>query len=301
MIGKILVPLDGSDEAKAIMPYVTRLALGLGVPIVLLSVLDQGSLDVDDPDFSSLYERAAAGARERLHDVAHGLAEEGVDATGVTVSGKSPKEIIEEADRRECGLIAMSTHGRNVLARGILGSVTDRVVHLSHVPVLAITPERARTYRGSDATLTKIMAPLDGSSLAESALPYVVELAHKLSLEVMLVRVIEPVHVFWMDHFPASLAEEQEAIEAEAKAYLSDMAARLATEGLSVNWQLLFGHTATTIVELAGETPHDIIVMASHGRSGFTRWALGSVSQALIRGTGDPVLIVPPDKSRTGE
>ena len=179
MIEKILVPLDGSEQAEAILPYVSTLAMGLGIPILLLSVLDRGSLGIGRSYYSKLYETAEAGARNRLHDVAHRLAQEGVDALEMVAAGKSAKEIIKTADQQGCGLIAMSTHGRNAFVRGILGSVTDEVLHSSHVPVLAITPERATTYRGKDSTLTKVMVPLDGSPLAESVLPYVEKLAQK--------------------------------------------------------------------------------------------------------------------------
>ena len=301
MINKILVPLDGTDEAEVILPYVTRLAVGLGVPVVLLAVLDQESTGLRQSFFTQLFERARAGAKERLHDVAQALGKEGMDAVEVISSGKSAPKIVEAAERFECGLIALSTHGRNMLARGILGSVTDQVMHSSHVPILAITRDRAVVYRGGEATLTRIMVLLDGSRLAESALSHAEDLARKLSLEVLLVRAVQPVHMFWMDHPPAELIEEQKAVEDEANEYLAGVAAGLADGGLSVSWRVLIGHAATAIVELALETPHDIVAMASRGQSGFTRWAMGSVAEALIRSTGDPVLVVHPTESDSRE
>jgi len=301
MINKILVPLDGSDEAEVILPYVSRLAVGLDVPVVLLAVLDQESMGMRQSFFSRLYERAEAGARDRLHDVAQTLGKEGVNAIEVIASGKSAPEIVKAAGHYKCGLIAMATHGRNMLARGILGSVTDQVMHSSDVAVLAITQNKAAVYRGGEATLTRVMVPLDGSPLAESALPYVEDLARELSLEVLLVRAVQPVHLFWMDHLPAELIEEQGAVEAEAEKYLAGVATRLAENGHSVTWRLLIGHPATSIVELARETPHDIIAMASRGQSGFTRLAMGSVAEALIRGTGDPVFVVHPSESSRPE
>ncbi len=298
MIGKILVPLDGSDQAEAILPYVATLARGLDAPVLLLSVLDRGSLGIGRSSYSKLYETAEAGARNRLREVAQRLAQEGVETEEAFAAGKSAKEIIASADEEGCGLIAMSTHGRNAFARGLLGSVTDEVVHSSHVPVLAITPERAKTYRGRDSTVTKVMVPLDGSPLAETVLPYVEELAQKMSLDMLLVQVVRPLHLFWMDHYPAGVAEEQEAIESQAKGYLGDIATGLAGGGLNVQWQLLVGHPATTIIELARETPHDLIALATHGRSGFSRWAMGSVAEALIRSTGDPIMVVRPPKGK---
>lgn len=67
----------------------------------------------------------------------------------------------------------MSTHGRNVIGRGILGSVTDKVAHSADVPVLTITPEKTRAYHGKEGIiLSRVILPLDGSELAEQALPY---------------------------------------------------------------------------------------------------------------------------------
>ena len=91
MIGKILVPLDGSDQAEAILPYVSTLAKGLEIPVLLLSVLDQGSLGMGRSIYSKLYETAEVGARNRLHDVAHRLAQEGVDAQEAVAAGKPAK------------------------------------------------------------------------------------------------------------------------------------------------------------------------------------------------------------------
>lgn len=302
MIEKILVPLDGSEQSEGILPYVSKVATGLGATVVLLSVLDQGSLGVGRSYFSRLYQRAESGAREGLVAAAGLLVGTGVAVEEVVVSGRSADEIVRAADAHDCSLIMMSTHGRNALARGILGSVTDEVIHSANVPVLAMTPERATTYRGEDSTLTSILVALDGSDLAETVLPYVTDLASRLSLEILLVRVVPPIHAFWMDHLPEELSEEQEQAEADARNYLEHTAARLSGSGLSVQWRLLAGHPATAIVELAREMPHDIVALATHGRSGIARLTMGSVSEAVIRGTGDPVLVVrplgvrPPDK-----
>jgi nucleotide-binding universal stress UspA family protein len=227
VIKRILTPLDGTKQSEAILPYVSKVAAGLGAPVVLLSVLDQGSLGVGRSYFSKLYQRAESGARERLEAAAGVLAEAGISVEQVVVSGKSAEEIVRAAYSHDCSMIMMSTHGRNALARGILGSVTDAVVHSAHMPVLTLTPDRARTYRGEDTTLNSVLVALDGSELAEAVLPYVIDLASRLSLEILLVRVVPPIHAFWMDHQPEELAEEQEQAEAEAKEYLERTASML--------------------------------------------------------------------------
>jgi len=294
VIERILTPLDGTEQSESILPYVSKVAAGLGAPVVLLSVLDQGSLGVGRSYFSRLYQRAESGARERLTAAAGVLEAAGVTVEQVVVSGRSAEEIVRAADSHDCGLIMMSTHGRNALARGILGSVTDAVVHSAHMPVLTVTPDRARTYHGEDSTLNSVLVALDGSELAETVLPYVIDLASRLSLEILAVRVVPPIHAFWMDPMPEELSEEQEQAETAAKEYLERTASKLTERGLSVQWRRLTGHPATAIVELAREMPHDIVAVATHGRSGIARLAMGSVSEAIIRGTGDPVLVVRP-------
>jgi nucleotide-binding universal stress UspA family protein len=108
VIEKILVPLDGSDQSEAILPYVSKVSAGLGATVVLLSVLDQGSLGVGRSYFSRLYQRVESGAREGLEAAARSLAEVGI-------------------------------------ARLTLGSVSEAVVRGTGDPVLVVRPLEVRT------------------------------------------------------------------------------------------------------------------------------------------------------------
>lgn len=338
MFNKILVPLDGTELAVGILPYVSHLAKGLNVPVTLLSVIDPDALELPEymrrapgathteyipggmsaemgvahaeesrertgvhrhetgrPYASQLFDNAEESVRARLIEAAGRLRNDGVKAEYRIAFGKPAEKIAEVAAIEGCDLVAMSTHGRNALGRGILGSVTDKVVHIGHLPVLTITPERARDYWKEGATISKIMVPLDGSPEAESVLPYVEELAAKLSIEVMLVRVLKLVDWTSSYAFNYTAMDELEAeLETDAADYLKRIARRLADKGLKVEWKLLWGAPAVAIVDLARETPHDLVALATHGRSGLTRWVLGSVAEAIVRASGDPVLIIPP-------
>ncbi len=197
---------------------------------------------------------------------------------------------------RDTTLVAMSTRARGVLARGVLGSVTDKVIHSSHLPVLAITPEKAEEYWRDGVTMSKIIVPLDGSPLAESVLPYVEHLAGKMSLEVILARAVHMGAIYYSNGGVVPVNLEQE-LECEAIQYLKGVARQLGDQGLTVQWRLLRGHPGMTIVDLAQETPQNIVAVATHGRSGVTRWVLGSVAEALVRSAGDPVLVIPPEQT----
>ena len=180
MFRKILVPLDGTDESQGILPYVTQIASSTDTSILLHTVVvsdtlprtveTAGAVIHQDQIEASL----SSHAKDSLDSIARRLESDGVEA-GVRVTvGSPPEEIMAVAEGEGCGLIAMSTHGRNLISRGILGSVTDKVVHSAALPVLTITPQRARAYQEAEGTsIDRVVLPLDGSDLAATALPYV--------------------------------------------------------------------------------------------------------------------------------
>ncbi len=293
MFQKILVPLDGSSEAEGILPYVSRIAVGLEASVVLLSVMDRDGLGMSGSQRSTLFARAELEVRNRLHNASHRLRGRAVRTEEVVVTGRAEEEVTAVAERLGCDLIAMSTHGRSVLGKGILGSVTDRVIHTATVPMLTVAQDKTRTYRGQDMLATQVIVPLDGSRLAESALPYVRDLAGKLSWQVALVRVVRPMRFLWVGDFTSGMSEDHDLLESEAKDYLRTVAESLREDGLAVEWQVLFGHPTTTILDLVRKIPHNIVALSTQGRSGFRRWFIGSLAETLVRSSGASVLMVP--------
>ena len=192
----------------------------------------------------------------------------------------------------------MSTHGRNLIARGVLGSVTDKVIHSVSVPVLTITPERARKYQqDASGAMTTLLAPLDGSELAESVLPYVERLALAMSLRVTLVKALRldnssSAYLEGMAY--ATNAKIQLEVEQESSEYLGKVAAALRDRGVKVDTKVILGTPASAIADYSHEIDCDVIAMATHGRSGISRWVLGSVTETLVRTSGSPVLVAPP-------
>ncbi len=149
-----------------------------------------------------------------------------MQATHLTALGEPAEQIVEVAHSQVCDLVAMSTHGRTALGRGLLGSVTDSVILSSHVPTLAITSEAANRY-GSEATISGIMAPLDGTPFAERALPYVEYLARELSLEVTLARSADMTGAY----SGFALVDITEEIAKAAGDYLEEVASDLRARG----------------------------------------------------------------------
>lgn len=297
MFDKILVPLDGSDLSKAILPYVVQVAKGAGASLVLVSVIDPSDLD-DHRRIANVPDDALSDAQEHSNNWLSGIADsikaDAVDVHFETVLGRPAEAIAKMAADEGCDLVAMSTHGRSAITRGILGSVTDRIVHTASVPVLTMTPARAKAYSDGRDKLTEVLVALDGSELSELVLPYVEDIALKLSLKVTLVRVISGISAaFVAEHPYEGSTEVQTALENECNEYLQNHADRLAAKGLEVERIVMRGAPAIQILDLIRQRPHDLVVLATHGRSGINRMIMGSVAEKIIRASNDPILVVP--------
>jgi nucleotide-binding universal stress UspA family protein len=145
----------------------------------------------------------------------------------------------------------------------------------------------------------RILVPLDGSKLAECALPYAEELAKGCGTEeVILVSVTERVPGYRAVEDPSQplgqrlVPEAAGKKERPAQKYLSRIADGMKAKGIKVDTEVLIGDPAGEIVTYAVDPGCDIIVMSSHGRSGPSRWAYGSVADKVFRATCVPVLMV---------
>jgi nucleotide-binding universal stress UspA family protein len=145
----------------------------------------------------------------------------------------------------------------------------------------------------------KILVPLDGSKLAECALPYAEELARGCQAEkVVLVSVTERVAGYRPIDDPNQPNEQRlmpEAAgkeEAQAEKYLARIADGLKKEGIKVETEVLLGNPAEEITIYAKSPGCDVVVMSSHGRSGPSRWTHGSVANKVLSASPAPVLII---------
>ncbi len=147
-----------------------------------------------------------------------------------------------------------------------------------------------------EASLRSVIVPLDGSELAEQVLPTVAELAKQLNLEVVLFRAYTmPISAMAVDPEGYSVATEEELIAAlrdEAVAYLGKKTEAIKKLGVEkVSYVAEYGLAADEIISLAHKTPDNLIAMCTHGHSGVKRWVLGSVTETVVRHSGDPVLV----------
>jgi nucleotide-binding universal stress UspA family protein len=145
----------------------------------------------------------------------------------------------------------------------------------------------------------RILVPLDGSKLAECALPHVEELAKGCGTErVILVSVTERVQGYRVFDDPGHPLGQQLAPEAvgkkenQAQRYLDRIAKAMEAKGIKVDTEVLLGDPAEEIVIYAKHPGCDLIVMSSHGRTGISRWTHGSVADRVFRSSPVPVLMI---------
>jgi len=143
----------------------------------------------------------------------------------------------------------------------------------------------------------KIMVPLDGSELAECVLPHVETIVKSCGVkEVVFVRVVEPASMPARYSDYAIPEEDAKRIEERnrtmAKDYLDQLVSRLDYGRVKVKTEVLTGLVAETLADYPAKHGIDLIIMATHGRSGISRWVLGSVADRLLRSSHVPVLMV---------
>ncbi|MDQ2784809.1 MAG: universal stress protein, partial [Chloroflexota bacterium] len=177
----------------------------------------------------------------------------------------------------------------------------QHVLRHAIVPTLVVPPGNGASIEG-DAVITAVTVPLDGSPLAETALPIAARIATALSAPLTLLRVIPSLTylassgwgVGYSTYYPVSEENEHDE-ETAVEEYLEAIATRLRAPGLVV--QTEWAHSVTNraeemITASLAKRPTGIAVMASHGRGGVLRWALGSTAEAVLDQSPCPILIV---------
>ena len=141
----------------------------------------------------------------------------------------------------------------------------------------------------------EILVPLDGSELAEAAVPHAHELAKAFGSRITLFSVVEPVGIYPQPGVVGPVVSIAMDVEEEMEntgQYLEGIAERLKAEGLEIRRVVREGDPASLICDYAQENSIDLIAMSTHGRSGIQRWVYGSVADRVLRGAKVPILLI---------
>lgn len=302
MFRRILVPLDGTKRAEEAIPFARELATSPDAQIFLLHV---------EPPTASVIDEIAID--NRLEVIAGKLREAGVTVHIITEFGKAGPAITSAAELDKVDVIVLAPEPRSLLESLRHPSVTADVLARTAAPVLIAPPAVAEelpkllAFGGS-----QVIVPLDGSPLAEKAIPLALRIARRYDRPLLLMRIIPPVQVIAAgpETYPL-VRDTYDAEVREVSEYLSALRERLErSENVQVQTMFFQGLPAEVILGLADTKPSSLLVMSTHGRTGLARLVLGSVTLAVARKARIPLLIAPtaapvvvqsaPEKARSG-
>lgn len=307
---QILVPLDGSEQAEAIIPPVLALARATHSVVTLLKVnvpfVLQTPVAWTSP--SEWTEEESLLSHDYLASIARRLLAQRVKVHIEVGSGHVAANIVAYAEKNPAvALIALATHARNGLARFALGSITEQVIHETTKPVVLLHPSHEPATamptalalsRTSPTTAHTILVPLDGTTSAERALVPVQRVATLSGATVVLVSVVHLMEEKRSNKDNERVVGSSVTIKAQAAvlrmraAYLERKARQLRAAGVRVRTEVIIGKPAVEIQHACMQEHATMVVMAVHERNLFQRICQSSTAVDIVRDVHLPVMLV---------
>lgn len=295
MFTRVLVPLDGSNLAESALSAAAEMSRRLGAGVTLYHALERGAPPTVHGD---RHLTIPAEVESYLAGVAAWFGERGV--TAATRFDADPGDVASRiaaaASRDGADLVVLCTHGSGGLRGLLYGRVAQQVLQRGTVPVLLVPPSPAG--RGQTFRCRRILVTLDGSQTAEVAIPAAAAIAAGFEADMVLGMVVPTVETVSGERsaatrlMPTAAAAVLNAEAADAVEYLQTTAGPLLTRGLQVQTSVERGEPVRTLLDVAAARDADLIVMATHGRSGVGAVWAGSVAQRIIAQSTRPVLLV---------
>jgi len=269
MYATLLVALDGSTNAEKVLPVVEPLLKSGKGKALLVQVLPPGA------------EGPEAAAQAYLKEISSRLAKKKIRSEGEIVQGDPAVAIIRCAEERKADLVAFTSHGQGGLAQWVFGSVAQKILRGCARPLLVV-----RALEAPLPKVNRVVVPLDGALGSEATLPHAAQLARSFGASIELLHVTPESGVEADDSKLRNWHQrERRRIESEFDAIQKGEA------GLKFSRAFEEGDPATRILERVEQEPASVIAMGSHGRTGFSRWMFGSVSEKVLQAAKCPVLI----------
>lgn len=295
-INRVLFPTDFSDGSKRAFPQAAFFADWHDADLHILNVTGRHRHDYKEhkDGFPLSVETLTDWLRRPSKSVTGtnwpDLQALSIEQTQIE-SAAPAEQILAYADEEDIDLVVMGTHGRRGLDRMLFGSVTEEVVRKAPCPTLTI---RADADVAPQQAVRRILVPTDFSDASDVAVSHAKELALTYGAEIDLLHVVEePLYPnsYGIDPVPFPTQEVVERVEKQL--------ANLAREEIGyehVMVEATVGRPSSAILNFIDENGIDLVVIATHGRSGLERALLGSVTERVLRQSPAPVFVVKPDR-----
>jgi nucleotide-binding universal stress UspA family protein len=297
-IKTILVPLDFSRASMEALDYAVAFATQFQAAIHLVHVHPADEL-LSAPGAGHLLLQSAE-AIERLNEELVGIHRKHASfcPENCHVRGGRPyQEIVELAREIDADLIVLSTRGHTGLKRVLLGSTAERVVRFASRPVLVVRRRgrngRAAARTAAELHIRKILAPVDFSECSMAGAMYAAFLGKAFGAKLCLLHVVQP---------PAPILVDRVSVDLSSIDSLNLKNARLDMEAfgkldflrdIKCAMEVRTGYPVDQICSETKQNDVDLVVISTHGRTGFNRMLLGSVAEHVVRYAECPVMVVP--------
>lgn len=262
MIQKVLVPLDGSRLSEQVLGPVVKLLKKNGGQVILFHAVTPS--EYFSVTASQYVEQERRRSAAYLQEMAERIGREGIGVQERVATGEASREIVAEARRSRADLIAMSSHGRSGIREWAFGSVAERVLRTTNVPVLVIRGDVGRSYEAR-----KTVIALDGSEESLEVVLPAAEIAAAFKGSVAIVHAGK--------HQPPSLPLAEKVLE---------------RHGIPFQARLLSGEPAPAILGAAQEEQADLLALTTTGKTNRDQIFFGSVAEEILKKSGRPLLVV---------
>jgi nucleotide-binding universal stress UspA family protein len=278
-IQNILVATDFSVASERALETAIALATRFRAGLTVLHVVEESAYAFPFP----IPQRVRDAASARLDEVVEGVQARFLSVNGVVREGIAWYEICSAASALAPQVVVIGSQGRRGLPRFVIGSVAERVVRQSPVPVLTIHPtDHVAILAGGMDRFRQILVPTDFSEAAERGIDVAVSLALEFNALLTVVHAFEPPG----DDYGTFEGPE---LERRARSELDVLAQRIRVRVPTADAILRNGYAWRAILDVAEERGSDLIVLSTHGRHGFQRALIGSVAEKIVRLSVIPV------------
>ena len=299
---RILWATDGSKEAERALNYAEYLATKseaaiLGVHVIPLPVqLLYENLEDSKEHLTSRRAVLENAVADRFEEVTEKLKKSGIKFEGVILKGKPSDKIREFAKKKKADLIVLGKHGHGFIESMLAGSETIKILKGSHIPVLAIKDESKKR----STRFRNILVPIDLTECSDTAVSYALSLAQITGAKIRVIYVLR-LDMYAQD-LPASALQmvideaKKDLIQRVAKTKKAYERKKNSSKDIKVATEVIHGMSeAVTISNYARKNNIDLIAIHTHGRSGITKFLLGSVTERVLSSSKCSVLAMRPD------
>jgi nucleotide-binding universal stress UspA family protein len=297
MYKHLIVPLDGSTLAEAILPLVVQLALKMQARVTLLHVIEANPPQEIHGDRHLSTATEAVTYLEQVKEKFFPASIEVRAHVHETEVRDVAKSIVAHATEFDNDLIAICTHGSSGLTGFLFGSIAQQVLNLGRTPVLVLHPHKLKKKEEFDCT--NLLVPLDGDPEHEQGFRVALQLAQSCSASLHLVMVVPTLSTLPGEQaatatlLPGATQAMLKINQELGQTYLRDLIQSAVGTTAAITWEVKRGDPASAIVKAAHQAGSDIIVMGTHSKSSMDAFWSGSLTPKVASRSHIPLLLVP--------